>query len=154
MIDGDSIQNRLPEIDSFGEQRLRPTAEQMAGRPLKLLDSPRLCMRVQRYTQKCHGFRRHLDGHSCVALLAVKNSNLGQIRMIFPRLTLFLRFILYPVYALPEVFSIFLYQRVIREAGDRLFMPRGRLLHRGITLSEGGERALIFPNYELATIKN
>jgi len=143
VIDGESIRARLPEVFSFGERRLLATAEEMTGQRLQWLDSPRRSMRIQRYTRRGDGFRWHLDGHSWVILIALKNSNDGQIHVISPQLTRFLRFLLYPLYVIPQVFSIFPYQRITLRPGDLLFMSGGRLLHRGLTPKEGGERMLM-----------
>jgi len=143
VIDGDCIRARLPEVLSLGERRLLPTAEKMAGQRLQWLDSTRRSMRIQRYTRRGDGFRWHLDGHSWVILLALKNSNDGQIHVISPQLTRFVKFLLYPLYVVPQVFSILPHQRITLRAGDLLFMSGGRMLHRGITLKEGGERVLM-----------
>ena len=55
----------------------------------------------------------------------------------------FLRFLLYPLYAFPQVFSVFPRRSVTAEAGDLLVMRGARTLHRGITLSDQGERILL-----------
>ena len=143
VIDGEVIRTRLPEVFSFGERRLLARAEEMAGQRLQWLDSPRRSMRVQRYTRRGDGFRWHLDGHTWVILLALMNSNDGQIHVISPRLTRFLKFLLYPLYVIPQVFSVFPHQRISLGPGDLLFMSGGRMLHRGVTPKEGGERVLM-----------
>ncbi|HEX2644262.1 MAG TPA: hypothetical protein VHU81_14800, partial [Thermoanaerobaculia bacterium] len=107
VIDGDRIRERLPEIESFGRRRVHPEMESFAGEPLEPLGSSRRSMRVQAYERRDHGFRWHLDGHRYVALVTLKNSNRGQTQFISPGLTRFLRFLLYPLYAFPQVFSIF-----------------------------------------------
>lgn len=143
VIDGDQIHERLPEVEQLGDQRVRPLAEEFAGAPLRPLGSSKRSMRVQCYQRREHGFRWHLDGHAYVALVTLKNTNGGQTQFISPALTRFLRFLLYPLYAVPQVFSIFPRRSVTAQAGDLLVMRGARALHRGITLSDQGERVLI-----------
>ena len=83
------------------------------------------------------------DGHAYVALVTLKNTNGGQTQFISIALTRFLRFLLYPLYAVPQVFSIFPRRAVTAQAGDLLVMRGARTLHRGITLSDEGERVLL-----------
>lgn len=142
VIDGDQIHARLPEVEELGE-RVRPLAEELAGEVLRPLGSSKRAMRVQAYERREHGFRWHLDGHAYVALVTLKNTNGGQTQFISPALTRFLRFLLYPLYAVPQVFSIFPRRAVTAQAGDLLVMRGARTLHRGITLSDQGERILL-----------
>jgi hypothetical protein len=148
VIDGDRIHERLPEIEDFGRRRVKPEMERFAGEPLQPLGSSRRSLRVQAYERRDHGFRWHLDGHSYVALVTLKNTNRGQTQFISPRLTRFLRFLLYPLYAVPRFFSLFPRDTVTAAAGDLLVMRGGRTLHRGITLEEDGERILIAYTYD------
>jgi hypothetical protein len=143
VIDGDQIHAKLPEVEELGEQRVRPLAEELAGEALRPFGSSKRSMRVQAYERREHGFRWHLDGHTYVALVTLKNTNGGQTQFISPGLTRFLRFLLYPLYAFPQVFSIFPRSTVTAQAGDLLVMRGARTLHRGITLSDQGERILI-----------
>ena len=143
VIDGDQIHKLLPEVEVFGDQRVRPLAQEFAGADLRPLGSSKRSMRVQAYERREHGFRWHLDGHAYVALVTLKNTNGGQTQFISPGLTRFLRFLLYPLYAVPQVFSIFPRSAVTAQAGDLLVMRGARALHRGVTLSEEGERVLI-----------
>jgi hypothetical protein len=143
VIDGDQIHAKLPEVEELGEQRVRPLAEKLAGEPLRPLGSSKRSMRVQAYERREHGFRWHLDGHAYVALVTLKNTNGGQTQFISPALTRFLRFLLYPLYPLHQFFSIFPRRAVTAEAGDLLVMRGARTLHRGITLSDEGERVLL-----------
>ncbi|HEX2225188.1 MAG TPA: hypothetical protein VHN15_13390 [Thermoanaerobaculia bacterium] len=148
VIDGDQIHAELPEVEAFGDTRVRPLAEQFAGRPLQPLGSSRRSMRVQSYERRDHGFRWHLDGHSYVALVTLRNDNQGQTQFISPGLTRILRFLLYPLYAVPQVFSIFPHQDVTAGPGDLLVMRGATALHRGITLADEGERTLIAYTYD------
>lgn len=148
VIDGDQIHAHLPEVEEFGDRRVRPLAEGFAGGALSPLGSSRRSMRVQSYERRDHGFRWHLDGHSYVALVALENANGGQTQFISPGLTKILRFLLYPLYAFPQVFSVFPRSSVTLEAGDLLIMRGSRVLHRGVTLSDEGERILIAYTYE------
>ena len=143
VIDGDQIRASLPEVEALGESRVRPLAEEFAGEPLRPLGSSKRSMRVQAYERREHGFRWHLDGHAYVALATLKNTNGGQTQFISPGLTRFLRFLLYPLYPVPQVFSVFPRSAVTARPGDLLVMRGARALHRGITLSDEGERILI-----------
>jgi hypothetical protein len=143
VIDGDQIHDSLPEAEELGDQRVRPLAEAFAGESLRFLGSSKRSMRVQAYERREHGFRWHLDGHAYVALVTLKNTNGGQTQFISLALTRFLRFLLYPLYAVPQVFSIFPRRAVTAQPGDLLVMRGGRTLHRGITLSDQGERILL-----------
>jgi len=143
VIDGDQIHDRLPEIEELGDRRVRPLAEELAGGPLRPLGSTKRAMRVQAYRRREHGFRWHLDGHAYVALVTLENTNGGQTQFISPALTRFLRFLLYPLYAVPQIFSIFPRRAVAAQPGDLLVMRGARTLHRGVTLSDRGERILL-----------
>lgn len=143
VIDGDQIHESLPEAEELGDKRVRPLAEEFAGEALRPLGSSKRSMRVQAYERREHGFRWHLDGHAYVALVTLKNTNGGQTQFISPALTRFLRFLLYPLYAVPQVFSVFPRRAVTAQAGDLLVMRGRRTLHRGVTLSDQGERILL-----------
>jgi hypothetical protein len=143
VIDGDQIHEMLPEIEALGDRRVRPIAEEFAGHALRPLGSSKRSMRVQAYERQEHGFRWHLDGHAYVVLVTLKNTNGGQTQFLSPGLTRFLRFLLYPLYAVPQVFSLFPRRAVTAQAGDLLAMRGARAIHRGITLSDQGERILI-----------
>ena len=143
VIDGDQIHESLPEVEALGDQRVRPLAEEFAGGTLRFLGSSKRSMRVQAYERREHGFRWHLDGHAYVALVTLENTNGGQTQFISIALTRFLRFLLYPLYAVPQVFSFFPRSAVTAQPGDLLVMRGGRTLHRGITLSDQGERILL-----------
>lgn len=148
VIDGDQIRSQLPEIAAFGEQRVQPMAEDLAREPLRFLGFSKRSMRIQVYDKKHHGFRWHFDGHSYTALLCLINTNHGQTHLISPGLSRVLRFLLYPLYAVPQVFSIMPYQTITMEAGDLILMRGSRLLHRGVTLDEDGERILVVYTYD------
>ena len=143
VIDGDQIRAKLPEVEALGDRRVRPLAEEFAGHALRPLGSSKRAMRVQAYERREHGFRWHLDGHAYVALATLKNTNGGQTQFISPALTKLLRFLLYPLYPVPQVFSVFPRSAVTAQAGDLLVMRGARTLHRGITLSDEGERILL-----------
>ncbi|MEP7013674.1 MAG: hypothetical protein ABJC13_25410 [Acidobacteriota bacterium] len=143
VIDGDQIRENLPDLKELGLARVQPLAEKLAGRPLQPLGSSKRSMRVQAYERREHGFRWHLDGHAYVVLVTLKNTNGGETQFLSPALTRFMRFLLYPLYAFPQVFSIFPRRSVTMAAGDLLWMRGGRTIHRGITLAEEGERILL-----------
>jgi hypothetical protein len=148
VIDGDQIHAHLPAVEEFGESRVRPLAEEFARRPLSPLGSSRRSMRVQAYERRDHGFRWHLDGHPYVVLVTLENTNDGQTQFLSPGLSRWLRFLLYPFYAFPQVFSVFPRSSVATRPGDLLVMRGGRTLHRGVTLSDEGERILLAYTYD------
>ena len=147
VIDGTRIHDHLPAVEELGETRVRPLAEDFAGQLLAPLGSPRRAMRVQVYERRDHGFRWHFDGHPYVALVTLENGNEGQTQFISPRLSRWLRFLLYPLYAVPQVFSVFPRSTVTARPGDLLVMRGGRVLHRGVTLLEEGRRVLLAYTY-------
>lgn len=143
VIDGDRIREQLPAIYEFGRDRVGPLAAQFAGQPVDFLGSSRRAMRVQAYERKDHGFRWHFDGHPYVALVTLINTNRGETQFLSPRLSRWLRFALYPLYAFPQLFSLFPRRGVEMQPGDLLIMRGGRNLHRGVTLADEGERILL-----------
>jgi hypothetical protein len=147
VIDGDQIHAHLPAVEEVGERRVLPLTEEFAGVSLAPLGSSRRAMRVQVYERREHGFRWHFDGHPYVALVTLENTNRGQTQFISPRLSRFLRFLLYPLYAFPQLFSVFPRSTVETRPGDLLVMRGGGVLHRGVTLAEEGERILIAYTY-------
>ncbi len=153
VIDGDQVSNNLPEISSF-EQRIRFMVEQFAGHPVQLLAGSRRSMRIQIYSKRSHGFRWHFDGHSYVAILTLKNTNLGQTQVISSQLSRYLRFLFYPLYPFPHIFSIAPHETIVSEPGSLLLMRGAKLLHRGVTLKLEGERILIVYTYDEAGKKS
>jgi len=143
VIDGDQILAELPAIAELGHLRVRPLAEEFAGHPVAPLSSSKRAMRVQSYARREHGFRWHFDGHAYVALVTLENGNEGQTHFMSPWLSRCLRFLLYPLYPFPQLFSIFPYEVVTARPGDLLIMRGARILHRGVSRSEGGRRVLL-----------
>jgi len=101
VIDGDQILAELPAVAELGDRRVRPLAEDFAGHPLRPLNSSKRAMRIQVYARREHGFRWHLDGHDFVALVTLENGNEGQTHFLSPRLSRWMRFVLYPLYPFP-----------------------------------------------------
>jgi hypothetical protein len=148
VIDGDQILAQLPAIAELGDRRVRPLSEDFAGHSLAPLSSSKRAMRVQSYARREHGFRWHFDGHDFVALVTLENGNGGQTHFLSPRLSRWLRFLLYPLYPFPQLFSIFPYEAVTAAPGDLLVMRGARILHRGVSSSENGRRVLIAFTYD------
>jgi hypothetical protein len=150
VIDGDQIRDRLPAIEALGQQRVRPAVERFAGEPLGAFASPRRAQRVQVYSRRDQGFRWHRDGHPYVALVTLENGNAGQTQFISPALSRILRYLIYPLYPVPQLFSLLPRSAVTCDAGDLLIM-RGRLtIHRGVTLAETGRRSLFVYAFDRA----
>jgi hypothetical protein len=143
VIDGDQILALLPAIAELGAERVRPLAEDFAGHPLAPLTSSKRAMRVQSYARREHGFRWHFDGHAYVALVTLENGNGGETHFISPGLSRFLRFLLYPLYPFPQLFSALPYRAVSCAPGDLLVMRGARILHRGVSRNENGKRVLL-----------
>lgn len=148
VIDGDQIRERLRPIAELGENRVLPAAERLFEQRLQFLNSARRSMRIQKYAQKTHEFRWHRDAHDYVALLTLRNTNRGETQVIPAGLSRFLKYLLYPLYAVPQVFSIFPYESIISESGDLLLMRGSAVLHRGITMLEDGERTLMVYTFD------
>jgi hypothetical protein len=107
------------------------------------LASSKRAIRVQSYARRDHGFRWHFDGHPYVALVALENGNAGETHFMSLAWSRVLRWLLYPLYPFPQVLSIFPYQRVAMAPGDLLVMRGARILHRGVTRRDDGERLLL-----------
>ena len=142
VIDGDQIVAHLPAIAELGDRKVRPLAEDFAGQRLAPLASSKRAMRVQAYARKEHGFRWHFDGHDFVALVTLENGNEGQTHFISRRLSRWLRFLLYPLYPFPQIFSALPYEVVTARPGDLLVMRGAQILHRGVSRSDSGRRVL------------
>ena len=87
-------------------------------------------------------------GDPYVALVTLENTNRGQTQFLSPRLSPWLRLLLYPLYAFPQIFSLLPRRVVETRPGDLLVMRGGRVLHRGVTLSDEGERILLAYTYD------
>jgi hypothetical protein len=148
VIDGDQILAELPEIAELGDRRVRPLAEDFAGLPVRPLDRSKRAMRVQAYSRPEHGFRWHFDGHDYVALVTLENGNEGQTHFLSPRLSRWMRFVLYPLYPFPQVLSVLPYAAVTARPGDLLIMRGARILHRGVTRATTGRRVLLAFTYD------
>lgn len=148
VIDGEQIRRELPKLHELWEQRVRPAAEEAAGARLQLLGSPRRSIRVQRYTGQQQGFRWHFDGHEFAALVTLENTNRGETQFISPGLSRALRWLVYPLYPLPGLFTLVPHRRIDAEPGDLLLMRGGDMLHRGVTLVGEGERVLVIYAYD------
>ena len=148
VLDGDQIRASAPEVVAFGAERVRPVAERFAGESLEYLDFSKRAIRFQAYEQEGDGFRWHFDGHSFVALVTLSNTNQGETHFISIALSRVLRFLLYPLYAFPQVFSLAPYRRVRAAPGDLLVMRGGKSLHRGVTLSKTGERLVLLYTFD------
>jgi hypothetical protein len=142
VIDGDQIVARLPQIAALGHERVRPLAEDFAGRALAPLTSSKRAQRVQSYERREHGFRWHFDGHDYVALVTLENGNEGQTHFLSHTLSRILRPFLYALYPFPQLFSIFPYESVTARPGDLLIMRGAKILHRGVSRAEEGRRVL------------
>ena len=143
VIDGDQILAELPEVAELGDRRVRPVAEDFAGHPVAPLASSKRAMRVQAYARREHGFRWHFDGHEYVALVTLENGNRGQTHFVSPRLSRWMRPLLYPLYPVPQVFDALPHQAVEAAPGDLLVMRGARILHRGVSGSDAGRRVLL-----------
>ncbi len=149
VIDGEQIRRDLPEVAELGETRVRPVLEALSGMSVSLLGSPRRCMRVQAYTDLDDGFRWHLDAHDFAAMVTLRNTARGETQLIPETLSRGLKYLLYPLYPVPRVFSAFPRRALTMEAGDLLILRGCRVLHRGVT-RQPGERVLLFFAFDRA----
>jgi hypothetical protein len=143
VIDGDQILASLPAIAELGAERVRPLAEEFAGRPVAPLASSKRAMRVQSYSRREHGFRWHFDGHDYVALVTLENANEGETHFMSRFASRVLRCFLYPLYPFPQLFSVFPHAVVTARPGDLLIMRGAEILHRGVSRSESGRRVIL-----------
>src|SRR4029078_13349718 len=148
VVDGDRILAELPAIAELGDRRVRPLGAAFRGHPLAPLPSSRRAMRVQTYARREHGFRWHFDGHAFVALVTLENGNQGQTHFLSPRLSWWSRFFLYPLYPVPQVFSLLPHTEVTAQPGDLVVMRGARILHRGVSRAEIGQRTLLAFTYD------
>jgi len=148
VLDGDQIRASAPEVVAFGAERVQPVAERFAEQPLQYLDFSKRAIRYQSYENEGDGFRWHFDGHSYVALVTLSNTNQGETHFISLGLSRFLRYLLYPLYAFPQLFSLAPYRRVRAAPGDLLIMRGGKSLHRGVTLSKQGKRLVVVYTFD------
>lgn len=148
VIDGDQIRSQVPELFDYGEERVRPIVQQFASRPLRLIASPKRSMRIQLYQRKREGFRWHFDGHSYVALLTLKNTLGGETQVVSPKLSSILRYLPSIFYTVPRMLDFIPYWTVPSRERDMLLMNGSRVLHRGVSLGEDGERVLLVYAYD------
>jgi len=71
------------------------------------------------------------------------NHNDSETQILSPRLSRALRFVLYPVYPFPGIFNALPYRRYSMAAGDLLVMHGSEVLHRGVALTDNGDRVII-----------
>ena len=143
VLDGERLLRSLPRIAELGARRVRPAAEAFAGHALAPFSSAKRAMRVQIYARRGHGFRWHRDGHDYVALVTLRNTNRGQTQFLAPPLARLANLALYPLYPVPQVFSLLPRRVVEPAAGDLLLMRGAGTIHRGVSLSDEGERVTI-----------
>jgi hypothetical protein len=148
VIDGPTVRAELPALEQLEAQRIRPLVRALGGTEVEPLRSDRRALRVQRYEQKSDGFRWHRDGHEFAALLVLVNDNGGETQLLPPAYSRLLKYALYPAYFAPQLLSLFPYRRLRLGPGDLLVMRGRDLIHRGVTLQQGGERVILVCAYE------
>jgi hypothetical protein len=146
-LDGVQIEQCLPELVAYGDERVRPAVEAFAGHPVVTASDRGRARRVQIFTDPRHGFRWHYDITPYAALLTVRNAGAAETQVVSARLSRWLRPAYYPLAWAPAVFSLLPHQRYAAAAGDMLIMRGDMLLHRGVALAEG-ERVLLVYAYE------
>jgi hypothetical protein len=151
VIDGDQIRSEMPALLSYGERKVRPLVEQFASGPVRLMQSSKRAMRIQLYRSKRHGFRWHFDGHSYAALLTLKNTLRGQTQVVSPKMSSVLRFLPSIFYTIPRMLDFLPYRSVTMQERDLLLMHGSKVLHRGVSLDEKGERLLVVYAYDETT---
>lgn len=148
IIGGTEILDHLPELAAFGEARVRPLLTAFVGRPV-VPTASRAAIRVQVFEGPSREFRWHFDAHHYAALLTLENGNRTETHVIGPGLSRLLRPVLYPLYWLPQLFSLAPYRRIAMGRGDLLLMRGSDVLHRGIARDPGGRRTLIVWAYRI-----
>jgi len=146
-VQGQHIREHLPEVVALGERRVRPVVETFAGQPLV---APQLgrALRIQAFDGPHHSFRWHYDTSSYAALLTVENNNASETQMVSCALSRLVRPVYYPLFWIPQVFSLLPHHRIATQAGDLLVMRGTRMLHRGVALQADGRRVIIVYGYD------
>jgi hypothetical protein len=143
VIHGVAVHDELPEIVAFGEERIRPTAEAFAGRPLAPIPRSPHDIRIQHFAEPSHNFRWHFDGHTYNALLTLVNTSAAQTQVMSPSLSRAVRRIYAPLAFTPRVLSLLPRRGFTADAGDLLLLRGEGLLHRGAAGPAPGQRLLI-----------
>ena len=143
VIGGDVIAASMPLVAEAGRRCAAMVAE-LAGAPVEPFADPVRRARVQTYEEREDGFRWHFDGHLYAAVVTLQNESEGVTELISPRLSTLVRPLFYPLYAVPQVFSLLPRATFAAEAGDALFFSGRRHLHRGRSRIAGVRTVLVF----------
>jgi hypothetical protein len=143
-LGGVQIEQWLPEIMAYGDERVRPAVEAFAGGPVVAQSDRGRSRRIQIFAHPRHSFRWHYDVSEYAALLTLHNRCAAETHVVSRRLSRWLWPAYYPLAWAPGLFSILPYERYAPGAGDLLIMRGSELLHRGVALTEGERLLLVY----------
>jgi hypothetical protein len=143
VIGGDRIAASMPRVADAGRRCAAAVAE-LAGTAIEPFADPVRRARVQTYEEREDGFRWHFDGHQFAAVVTLQNDSEGVTELISPRLSTLVRPLFYPLYAVPQLFSLLPKSTFAAAAGDALFFSGRRHLHRGRSRIAGARTVLVF----------
>jgi hypothetical protein len=147
VLDGLTIERRLPELRALAAGPLRAVTERTFGVPLELMADPQRAFRVQCYRKRRDGFKWHLDGGLYSIVLTLKNTNEGTTEVLSPewsRILFPVPYLLFPFGRLLEAVGP---KPLVGRPGDLLVIKGGEVLHRGVTRKENGERLIFAVSY-------
>ncbi len=142
-----AISEHFPALFELARGRLLQVTQAVAGEPLELMRDPRRAVRIQCYRARHEGFRWHLDGGAWSALLTLRNTNRGATEVLSPRWSRRLAYAPYLLFPFPRLFELARPVPLEGRAGDLLILNGGRIVHRGVTRDDGGERLVLVATF-------
>ncbi len=143
-LTGVQLEQWLPEVVAYGEERVRPVVEAFAGGPLETPADRGRARRIQVFDQPQHEFRWHYDISPYAALLTLRTAGGAETQVIPPQLSRWLRPAYYPLAWAPQLLSMVPRQHYATASGDLLVMRGRELLHRGVSSADGERVLLVF----------
>jgi hypothetical protein len=143
VLGNDIISTSLPLVSGIG-RRLQALLEELSGSRVQPLEDRIRNARVQIYTLPEDGFRWHFDGHDYAGIVTLENHAGGTTEFVDPRLSSVMRPLFYPLYAVPQIFSVLPHKSIACDAGDALLFTGSRFLHRGRSRNAGRRTILVF----------
>ena len=147
VLDGNKIDEHLPELRRFANGPLLKAIEETFSLKLEPMSDPKRSLRIQCYRTKDEGFKWHLDGGLYSALLTLVNTNEGATDVLSPEWSRKLFPVPYLLFPFPRILEFAKPKALVSGAGDCLMIKGGEVLHRGVTGKEKGERLIIGATY-------
>lgn len=147
-LGGEEVQRYLPEVAQFGDTHVLPLVEAFAGRPIRSCANRGRAVRVQVFDDPAHEFRWHYDSGTFAALLTLRNTNSTETQIVPAAWSRGVRPIYYPLWWLPNLFSLLPRVALALHAGDLLILRGSQVLHRGVVTAPAGDRLLLVFAYD------